>query len=204
MIGLKIGSDFLLELYNRSFFSSQHRSIYHRRNMESDQKSELIDQVIRKLVVEKRNEDENDQLLLSKLLSEFELSKSEELVDQKEVNSSTIVEKGSKNETQINAEDIMKELKEVKKQNAVTHWLLSAMIVLTLAWQVSEVSLLLHLKNGISHPLRFFGRKLLRTLRVPGISDRDKEHVSSSDSHSVALQMPEFPHMDMGANDKKS
>lgn len=50
--------------------------------------------------------------------------------------------------------DVIKELKKVEKQNNKTHWLLSALIVLTLVWQLSEVSLLLKLKEGLNHPLK--------------------------------------------------
>ena len=56
--------------------------------------------------------------------------------------------KGSKND------EIIKELKKVKRQNFVTHCLLSVMIVLNVAWQLSEVSLILKVKDGLSHPFR--------------------------------------------------
>ncbi|GAB2220378.1 hypothetical protein Droror1_Dr00008027 [Drosera rotundifolia] len=35
-------------------------------------------------------------------------------------------------------EEILKELKKVRRQNTITHCLLSALIVLTVAWQLSE------------------------------------------------------------------
>ncbi|GJU87618.1 hypothetical protein Tco_1295164, partial [Tanacetum coccineum] len=47
---------------------------------------------------------------------------------------------------------IVKELKELKRQNFITQCLLSAMIVLTVTWQISEVSIILKLKDGVTHP----------------------------------------------------
>lgn len=54
-------------------------------------------------------------------------------------------------------EEIIKELKNVKRQNTITHCLLTAMIVLTLTWQLSEVSLILKMKHGLSNPFKFIG-----------------------------------------------
>lgn len=60
----------------------------------------------------------------------------------------------------VERQEIVKELRRVRRQNTVTHWLLSIMIVLTLSWQVSEVSLMLKLKDGLSHPFRSIGSML--------------------------------------------
>ncbi|GFP88392.1 hypothetical protein PHJA_000982900 [Phtheirospermum japonicum] len=49
---------------------------------------------------------------------------------------------------------IIKELKHIKRQNTTTHWLVSAMIILTLAWQLSEISLILKIKDGFTNPLK--------------------------------------------------
>ncbi|KAG8497309.1 hypothetical protein CXB51_008507 [Gossypium anomalum] len=57
----------------------------------------------------------------------------------------------------ILVEELVKELKAIKKQNTITHCLLSAMIVVTLFWQVFEASLLLQLKNGFTHPFKSVG-----------------------------------------------
>ncbi|EYU42084.1 hypothetical protein MIMGU_mgv1a014303mg [Erythranthe guttata] len=54
-------------------------------------------------------------------------------------------------------EEIMKELKNIKRQNSITHCLLTTLIVLTLAWQFSEVSLILKIKNGLSNPFKAVG-----------------------------------------------
>lgn len=60
----------------------------------------------------------------------------------------------------IEKDEMAKEVKKVKKQNTITHCLLSAMIVLLVGWQVSGVSLILKLKgvsDGLAHPFRSIG-----------------------------------------------
>lgn len=59
--------------------------------------------------------------------------------------------------SEMGKEEIIKELNEVKRQNFITHCLLSALIVLTAAWQLSEVSLILKVKEGLTNPLKSLG-----------------------------------------------
>lgn len=97
-------------------------------------------------------------------------------------------------ETEATPEEIARELKKVKRQNVVTHWLLSAMIVLTLAWQLSEVSLILKVRDGLSHPFRSIGSVVTDFFKGP--AEKDKE----ADRRQMGippLQMPEFPHVDV-------
>lgn len=51
-------------------------------------------------------------------------------------------------------EEILKELKKVRRQNSITHYLLTAMIVITLGWQLSEVSLILNIKHRVTNPFK--------------------------------------------------
>ncbi|KAL8113983.1 uncharacterized protein LOC141667983 [Apium graveolens] len=82
------------------------------------------------------------------------------------------------NETEVGGtmdnEEIAQELKKVKKQNFVTHCLLVAMIVLTITWQISEVSLLLWLKNGVTHPVRSLG-SIVKGMLIPGGRNKEKQ-----------------------------
>ncbi|XP_021300858.1 uncharacterized protein LOC110429219, partial [Herrania umbratica] len=107
----------------------------------------------------------------------------------------------------IGAEEIVKELRAVKRQNTITHSLLSVMIVVTLVWQLSEVSLFLKVKNGFSHPFRSLGSMLLGMLPnpTPGINMQDADKNSSSTkthhSHPVdpslpSVRVPELPHLE--------
>ncbi|XP_021723087.1 uncharacterized protein LOC110690536 [Chenopodium quinoa] len=120
------------------------------------------------------NDGDGERRLLVKLLSQLETMKEDEITNQnelsvepKEVPSGRASEEEtksrdesevSKKNTAVEAEDVVKELKKLNKQNRTTHWLLSALIVLTIAWQVSEVSLLLKLKSGFSNPFKSLGK----------------------------------------------
>ena len=88
-----------------------------------------------------------------------------------------------KEDIEIRAEDVNKRLKKIEKQNKTTHWLLSALIVLTIAWQASEVSLLLKLKEGFSHPLKSF------TNMVVGMIKRPKPIKEESDTKSLLTKV---------------
>ncbi|CAO2829757.1 unnamed protein product [Amaranthus hypochondriacus] len=91
----------------------------------------------------------------------------------------------SKNDKEIGAEDVTRRLKKIEKQNKTTHLLLSALIVLTLAWQVSEVSLLLKLKEGLTHPFKSF------TNMVVGMIKRPKPIKEETDTKSLLTKVNE-------------
>ncbi|CAL5421106.1 unnamed protein product [Camellia sinensis] len=99
-------------------------------------------------------------------------------------------------------EEIVRELREIKRQNFITHCLLSAMIVLTVAWQLSKVSLVLKLQDGLSQTLFE-----LRMLKGPVVNDQNGEKKSSSKQQQVdgpsvpPLKIAELPHL--GSNQKR-
>lgn len=110
-------------------------------------------------------------------------------------------------------EEIMKELKAVKRQNTITHCLLSALIVVTLIWELSEVSLVLKLRDGMNHPFRSFGSLLAGMLPSPGKinvvgngDDKDGNDQNIFDPLLPSVRMPELPHVEfphMGSNDEE-
>lgn len=204
--------------------------------MESNQDIENINQTIQKLVQEKQkrgdgfSEDDEEQLLLSRLLSQVESLKGDEKLqkslDREEDETLKQGKAEAKNEdasqgggdtAKITMEEIAKDLKKVKRQNTITHWLLSAMIVLTVTWQLSEVSMILKVKNGMSHPFRSFGTMLTGMLRRPGDrtngengEDAEKwihnNHVEAPHLDIPALNMPELSHLEfpeLGFNAEK-
>ncbi|OWM89772.1 uncharacterized protein LOC116201766 [Punica granatum] len=152
----------------------------------SDRNLDLINVAIHRLMEERKSghdkdpslgpESDDDHLLLSKLLSQVETLKGESAAipadepspETKDASSRASIlgmnteDSGGKPKgtREVETDEIVKELKQVKRQNTITHWLLSIMIVLTLTWQVSEVSLVLKLKDGISHPFRSVGSML--------------------------------------------
>lgn len=132
-------------------------------------------------------------------------NQSEQLIEQKEVPSgkASEVETTSNNETEtpkkktgVEAEDVVKELKKLEKQNRTTHWLLSALIVLTVAWQVSEVSLLLKLKQGFRNPFKSLGNMVAGMVKHHTVTEEEAE--KSSLLSTVNGEKPlKLPHMDL-------
>lgn len=102
-------------------------------------------------------------------------------------------------------EEIIKELKNVKRQNSITHYLLTAMIVVTLAWQLSEVSLILKIKDGLSNPVKsaggiikgfFKGRSDVNVQDVmKQASEKQKQLIEPT--YLPGLKIPELPHLDL-------
>ncbi|KAF9686175.1 hypothetical protein SADUNF_Sadunf03G0131200 [Salix dunnii] len=192
--------------------------------MEPAKNLELIDQAIKKLLAEKRNketsgddgflQDDSDQLLLSKLLSELESLKGNGVKlerselspgTEEEVNSPAIGEAVSKHENSIEnsaAEEIVKELRKLRRQNFVSQCLISAMIVLSVAWQASQVSLFLQFKNGLSHPFKAFGSMVTGVLKRTSTNRRDSENQQSKEDpvKVLPLRIPELPRIDLGSN----
>lgn len=110
--------------------------------------------------------------------------------EEEEVNSPAIGEVLSRHENSIEntaAGEIVKELRKLRRQNFVTQCLLSAMIVLTVAWQVSEVSLILKVKDGMRHPFKSFGSMLTGMLKDPRANDQDSE---KQQSEEVPVNVP--------------
>ncbi|KAK8655598.1 hypothetical protein V6N13_108172 [Hibiscus sabdariffa] len=192
--------------------------------MESSEYAELINLAIQKLLEETRKKDisgdklsgndhDHDQLL-SRLFSQLESLKEDGLLKQfepEELNSRR--DEGNKAEAKGEnssgcggigvEEELMKEIKEIKKQNTITHCLVSAMIVITLFWQVSKASLLLKFEDGFSHPFRSFGSWLVNKVNRP-TKQQYNHHVEPSGSDN-SVQIPElpnveFPHLGLGSS----
>lgn len=95
-------------------------------------------------------------------------------------------------------DEIVKELKKVKRQNFVTHCLLSVMIVLTVAWQLSEVSFIMKVKDGLNHPFRSFGSMLKGMVKVPDMNGQEADNKERGpESPSLPSLIPEMPQMDV-------
>lgn len=145
------------------------------------------------------------------------MSKKDETVDQSEVSSpsehvasvieekesETVVEGGGCKEEEKENDEIIKEVKKVKRQNFVTHCLLSVMIVLTVAWQLSEVSLIMKVKDGINHPFRSFGNMFQemkeKAFNNNGQDADDKENKENNKSLSLpsTIKVPDMTKMDV-------
>ncbi|XP_038895500.1 uncharacterized protein LOC120083719 [Benincasa hispida] len=174
---------------------------------EATEEMELISLAIRRLMEEDDNRtashrssgaDAHDLQLLSRLLSQVESTREEQRLNHSQISAqqkdekiietelepqSENVERSGRNRVKIE-KVIVKELKEVKRQNFITHCLVSAMIILTVAWQVSEVSFILKLRNGLSNPFKSLGTIL-------------KRKTTSAIQHQI--EATELPHLNMPA-----
>ncbi|XP_010531112.1 PREDICTED: uncharacterized protein LOC104807506 [Tarenaya hassleriana] len=208
--------------------------------MESSEDVEVLSKAIEKLLDERRKrdaagdsfvEDDDDQLLLSRLLSQLETPKQMRNADDKAdgataeeqpADSSTPPDKpevrnqikgrSENQKKELSTEELAEEIKKVKRQNTITHLLLSAMIILTLSWQLSEFSIIMTMKNRLSHPFRSFGGMLAGMMKggVRPITDQlpeiqcaepSKEQNNHNGTHSLpSLKVPEMLR-DLGFNE---
>lgn len=107
-------------------------------------------------------------------------------------------EDGDGNIDVVDTEHIVKELKKVKKQNSVTHWLLSAMIALTLVWQISEISLILKVKDGLRHPFKSLGGMFTGILKTPTTNGHDSEKQNQNKAPSLPpIKVSDLPAMEL-------
>ncbi|KAI3846937.1 hypothetical protein MKW92_033722 [Papaver armeniacum] len=155
-----------------------------------------------KAVVISGGDDEDHLLVLPKSLTQMELLNEDKVsstnklpaeqpvVDSKEIACSALdnVEVEKKNEKGM--EEVVKELKKVQKQNTITHCLLSVMILLTVAWQVSEVSLILTVKNKFTNPFKLVGNLVKGAIAgggIGGVRERIGEGKSSRENDSKSI-----------------
>ncbi|XAR48189.1 hypothetical protein NMG60_11030925 [Bertholletia excelsa] len=182
-----------------------------------------VKQAIRQLMEQREklstssNDGDDFQMRLSNLLSvqleelkrDGKIRQPELPSDAKELNTLEVAEAKSETGTGVvgggtindsGREEIIKELRKVKRQNFITHCLLSTMIVLTAAWQLSEVSLVLKIKEGFNHPFKSLGGMLAGMLKRPA---KNGENQASSELEQIEgpplppLKIPELPHLDL-------
>ncbi|KAE9454765.1 hypothetical protein C3L33_13345, partial [Rhododendron williamsianum] len=99
------------------------------------------------------------------------------------------------------SEEIIRELKKIQKQNCITHCLLSVMIALTVAWQVSEFALVFKMKNGLCQPFKSIGSLFTGMIKGPmenpqiavKVSDMKQQQIECP---SIPLKIPELPNFD--------
>ncbi|XP_027097391.1 uncharacterized protein [Coffea arabica] len=169
------------------------------------------------------DDDDDRRLLLSKLLSQLDALQEDGMLEEPKASADNRkvpnpeAEAGEKSETanearkgdsssEIGKEDIIKEVNEVKRQNFITHCLLSAMIVLTVAWQLSQVSLILKVKEGLSHPFKSLGGMITGLLKGNRrITGQEVDKLASSvmpkpilaASSLPDLKIPELPRVEL-------
>ncbi|CAN8291213.1 unnamed protein product [Cochlearia groenlandica] len=183
--------------------------------MESGEDLEVMTRAIEKLLEEKRDresagdsfieeEDQDDQVLLSKLISQLESRKPVQTTvgttKDEESSSPLKGERDGHRHLEENLEAIAKDIKDVKRQNKVTHILLSTLIILTLTWQLSQYSMIYLMKDRLCHPIRsitgmFSGmfKVKIRPLKnkLHGTSKTNEQN-STSNGDGVNIQVPKL------------
>ncbi|OIT30111.1 PREDICTED: uncharacterized protein LOC109210438 [Nicotiana attenuata] len=159
---------------------------------------------------EGEKEAEHRHQLLSQLLTQLESLKEDTPLDQMS-QSTNIEEIPSDDEDREKEKNVVKELRKIQKQNFVTHCLLSAMIVLTITWQLSEVSLILKMKDGLNNPLRSIGSMITSWIKRPppslNVQQGDLNDSAKQLKHKVEamslpkLKVPELPHVEFPSLD---
>lgn len=131
--------------------------------------------------LESRKDDDIDQSELS--------TETKALISSGPEGASAKDDKGSEG-ADIGMEEIVKELRVIRKQNTVTHWLLSVLIVVTAVWQMSEVSLLLYLKDSVKHPFKAIGGLITGSLGRSNEYDATKSNSSSKQHQIESIPLP--------------
>ncbi|XP_073013464.1 uncharacterized protein [Typha latifolia] len=163
-------------------------------------KIEIVHEALHQLMEERKHkgidkeEEEEESLLLSRLISQLDLIEKgsgfihscDDLLEKAESSESNIVDCRT---AEMGLDEIAKELRRVKRQNLITHCLLSVLIVATALWQVSEVSILLMVKEKFSNPLRTVGDIIKRSLTGK------KAEIEGAPLPPISV--PELPHMDL-------
>lgn len=132
-------------------------------------------------------------------------TKKEEEEEEKEDDNNSSPSKGKRTgqrQLEESIEEIAKDMDKVKKQNKVTHILLSALIILTLTWQLSEYSMIFMLKDRISHPVRsitgmlngMFKSKLnpIKNQLAGTSTSKDQNDGNGTNTTGAHLQVPEL------------
>lgn len=91
-------------------------------------------------------------------------------------------------------DDIVKELKNVKRQNLITHCLLSIMIIVTAVWQFKEASILLNMKEKVTHPIQAVGGIIASSFKW---KERKGKKLAIQAPPLPPIGIPELPHVDL-------
>ncbi|KAL0925830.1 hypothetical protein M5K25_004200 [Dendrobium thyrsiflorum] len=164
--------------------------------MESEEdkktKVDLLHAAVHQLLEHRRinsNRDREESLLLSRLLCQLE-----SLDEDAHTTCLTKCPYGPKcygANQEDSIEKIAKELKSVKMQNRISHCLLTVMIIITAVWQMSEVSLLLSVREKLCNPLKIVGNLLRNSIKW------GEKKSEIEEATWPLIEMPQVPDIDL-------
>ncbi|GJS91048.1 hypothetical protein Tco_0773684 [Tanacetum coccineum] len=142
------------------------------------------------------DDEKHDQRLLSRLMSQLEkmesepeelpspaVSKTESAINGDSTNmNDNEVSKLKEDDDEDNKHKIVKELKKLNRQSFITNCLLSAIMVLTVTWQISQVSIILKVKDGVTRPFRSAGSLFTNIIKrhTPNGNNEDTDSLTTS------------------------
>lgn len=166
---------------------------------EKRKKVEVIHEALNQFIEQRRNGidemkqeqvDEETQLL-SRLLSKLDSVESDSGRDAHLPPEPSRNEERECEKREVEVDKIAKELRVLRWQNTITHCLLLATIGITTFWQLSEVSLLIKVRETFSHPLKAVGNMIQGTLK-----GQDKKHLDEVPL-LPHIDVPKFPHLEV-------
>ncbi|GKE89812.1 hypothetical protein Tco_1567287, partial [Tanacetum coccineum] len=125
---------------------------------------------------------------LEKLESEPEelphptVSKTESTINGDSTNMNNDVSKLKENDDEDKEDKIVSELKKLNRQSFITNCLLSAIMVLTVTLQISQVSIILKVKDGVTRPFRSAGSLFTSIIKrhTPNGNNEDTDSLTTS------------------------
>ncbi|GJT23256.1 hypothetical protein Tco_0893193 [Tanacetum coccineum] len=142
------------------------------------------------------DDEKHDHRLLSRLMSQLEkmesepeelpspaVSKTESAINGDSTNMNVNeVSKLKEDDDEDNKHKIVKELKKLNRQSFITNCLLSAIMVLTVTWQISQVSIILKVKDGVTRPFRSAGSLFTNIIKrhTPNGNNEDTDSLTTS------------------------
>ncbi|GJU26282.1 putative reverse transcriptase domain-containing protein [Tanacetum coccineum] len=127
-------------------------------------------------------------LKLEKLESEPEelphptVSKTESTINGDSTNMRNKVSKLKEDDDEDKEDKIVRELKKLNIPSFITNCLLSAIMVLTVTWQISQVSIILKVKDGVTCPFRSVGSLFTSIIKrhTPNGNNEDTDSLTTS------------------------
>ncbi|GJT86492.1 hypothetical protein Tco_1068209 [Tanacetum coccineum] len=92
------------------------------------------------------------------------------------------VSKLKEDDDEDNKHKIVKELKKLNRRSFITNCLLSAIMVLTVTWQISQVSIILKVKDGVTRPFCSAGSLFTNIIKhhTPNGNNEDTDSLTTS------------------------
>eukprot|EP00252_Welwitschia_mirabilis_P014504 TRINITY_DN3182_c0_g1_i1.p1 TRINITY_DN3182_c0_g1~~TRINITY_DN3182_c0_g1_i1.p1 ORF type:complete len:203 (-),score=31.27 TRINITY_DN3182_c0_g1_i1:247-855(-) len=95
--------------------------------------------------------------------------------------------------------EVLKEVKNLKRQNHITHAILGIMVVSSLIWRFSELSVALLVKDQLGHPFRAIGSFLFGRFKGSESGNHKHQLLPNMETSTVIqnFEVPHLPHIEI-------